>query len=430
MMVSRINKLLAAVVLISITLYIVLSNREYAQVYLSEGHQYSAPLGVILIATFILGTLASTAVAAFFGVRTAIRERARKRGEKRREQREQLYIEARSLRLSGNYTRSRRILEQLLRQDGDNIIVLIELVKVLQDVGENSEAIRLISEYRTENGTNTELIFLAAELHQRAGNRTAALDNYDLLLRSQINEFVLRQAMALAEELERFPDALVYLDKLRALGTDDRQSAARIKFKQLLKTHSDGTFPYREMRSLTRTYPEFGPAWRILAQEEENRNNLKASAQFLIKAAKAEGTFLAWKPLTDLWIRHNSPQNAVAASKTAVQNLSGDDQIAAVLMLARVYLRHSMAEEASKVLDSLKEKAHEVTTPALLRELVLLRAAAYSALGVREKFQESLSLLDGNVIKIEKVLPAPVEVVDDTSEIDEAGIHSPALSVP
>jgi uncharacterized integral membrane protein len=428
MMISRINKLLGAVVLISLTLYIVLTNREQAQVYLTDGHQYSAPLGVVLIATFILGTLCTAAVAAFFGLRLSLRERSKRAAERRKEQREKLYVEARSLRAGGDLLRAQRILEQLFRQGHNKLIVLLELIKVLVELGEHNEALRLVGENRPQFEGNTELILAAAQLHTFAGNKTAALDNLDLLLRSQANQSITSQAMLLAEELERYDDSLVYLEKLRAFGVDDRESAARIKFKKIMKEATQRPFPYREVKNLTKKYPEFSMGLRALAQEEEKNGNIKAAAQFFMRAAKQDNTFVGWKPAVDLWVVHNNPDNAVAASRTAIESLSGDDQFAAQLMLARVYLRFGMAEVATDLLESLKERQGEGITPSLLREFVLLRAATYSALGVREKFQESLSLLDGQSGHLSAVLELPSPTYEG-DEAEDSSLLSPALSV-
>ncbi|NLF26101.1 MAG: DUF1049 domain-containing protein [Deltaproteobacteria bacterium] len=84
-MINKAIKIIAALVLIGLCLYVVTQNSAAAKVYLTPGWSISASTGVILIIVFVLGLLCATIVAAYFAVRAGLRERRLLRAEQERQ---------------------------------------------------------------------------------------------------------------------------------------------------------------------------------------------------------------------------------------------------------------------------------------------------------------------------------------------------------
>ena len=93
-MIARLGKLLVAILLVSATAYLLMWNWTTAEVKLIPGRTFSAPTGVILLATFILGLLTSTLASSVLSVRATLRERKLQRQLKRVSQNRQQLLEA------------------------------------------------------------------------------------------------------------------------------------------------------------------------------------------------------------------------------------------------------------------------------------------------------------------------------------------------
>lgn len=354
-MISRINKLLAAILLVSAALYVVALNSGSITISLSPNWQFSATAGVVFLGIFCLGILTATSVAIVFGVRAYFRERKLRLAEKQRQAQHEQYARARAAAAAGEWEKARHAFEQLVKKDPENSILRVELARALCALGDQQEALRVLEEARKNDQQNVELLFCVADLHRLQGNKTAAIDNLALILQHGPNRRAAALARDLSEELGRYEEARAFHQQVEeSLAPSDELRAirARIELRRLLaETQLSKEQQLQELRAFCRRYSEFVPGLQQLAVVEADLHQYEESAQTLVRAAKASKSSALWNSVSQFWLERGLPERALAAARSATKETSGEARLIAELELARIYISLHMFEEARRCLD-------------------------------------------------------------------------------
>lgn len=390
-MISRLNKLIVLLAVVSICLYIVVLNRDPVSIRLAYDTPLQASVGIVLIVTFILGFLFAAIFGLFFGVKAYFRER-RLSGQARDQR--SLYdgiLKARSAAAAGDTKRAEELWEQNLRRDPKDIISKIGLAAALETSGRAKEALKIIDQARVEEPGNLELLFKAAELNRVLGNNTAAVDNLALSLSQAPSIKAAVAARDLSEELGRLEDALEYHYQAERLGLEDSESdssAERIEYKKLVKQFSvDKSLLADKLLAFAKKHPHFPEPLKHLACLELDFGRNEEAAEHLVKAAKIEKSPKLWHEAAKIWTKEKSPERAISSAKMAARDASGESLITADLELARTYAGFGMYDEAKAVLDRIPERARsaelQISDEAnlfikKLRAFCLLRAGVQS----------------------------------------------------
>jgi tetratricopeptide (TPR) repeat protein len=383
-MVNKTVKILAAIILIALSLYVVTQNSAQSTVYLSPGFSVSANTGVVLIFVFVLGVVCASLVAGYFALKAALRESKLQKQERDRQAFFQTMAEARSLLAAGEWEKAKSAWEKIVKRDPASIIARVELSRSLEAAGNLIEALKAVDAARLKEPANIEVLFRAADLNLALNNKTAAIDNLALIQYHHSCLKAARLARDLSEEQSRLEDAFEYQEKVAALGesTEElRPVQARLEFKKLIKelpAEKEGRIKLiSALRDHVKRYPEFAPALARLAKEEAEEGRIDDAAQLLIKAAKASGDAAYWRQASKLWVENNMTDRAIAAARSGGRSCLGAARVNAEVFLLRLLLQLGKLDEAKPVLDGLpalaKEQKVEIDS-ALQRELLLLES--------------------------------------------------------
>ncbi|RIL10508.1 MAG: hypothetical protein DCC75_04225 [Proteobacteria bacterium] len=364
-MLSRFYRLIAAILVVGLALYMVTLNREAVSIALSPNYKISANAGVIFICVFVAGVLCTALVALYLGFKSYWREKGLHHRERQRLSFLQSMILARSALASGEWLRAKALWEGLLKLDPTDIIARVELSRSYELAGELLEALKVLEAARAKEPGNLEVLFQAAELNIKLGNKTAAIDNLALILYHQPVKKAALLARSLSEDLGRIDDALEYQARYESLATgseteQSQRSATRLRFKKVLQEFSlDDQKLLDNVRDFCRRNAECLESWEKLAALERERGDYEAAGTAYVRAAKLSQEMRHWHEAFGLWLERRQPDRALAAAKVAVKDTKGVNRIYAELELIRLLIKLNMLDQAKTALQGFGELAKQ-----------------------------------------------------------------------
>lgn len=434
-MLRQFNRLIALAILIAITIYITLTNSETATIKIGPNMSVTTYAGVIYLGVFFCGCVVASIVALFFGFKSYLRERKLRSAAKAHQLFFELFMKARSLMASEEWSAARAVWEQILHQDPDNSIARVELATCYQNLGDNREALRVLDAMRANSNLNAAVLFKAVELNRKLGNSTAASDNLALVVREAPTKRALELARDIAEELGRIDDAIDYQAALEKVGymTDEmREAQTRLLFAQLVASVENQSSLRETLTIFVRKHPTFAPALERLASLEIAAGRLDEGAELLVKAAKlSPGDLSKWTAIIDLWLKtapgdfQRRADRAVAAARSATQGNHGAKRIDGEFIVAKTLLAVNRADDARALLDDISKIAEREKvnlSPQQIQTRTHLTGLCLARLGLAK---DTGSLWESLV---EPTLPAAntgkKPLISDRNE------PSPALSTP
>ena len=359
-MFSRFSRLIVLLGVVAIALYIVLLNNSEITIFLAPESPLTGNAGVILISSFVLGILFMASVALWFGMKAYFRERGLKARDKQRQAFYEGMLKARNHYAAGELQKAKESWEAALKKDPTDVIARVELSETLEAMADEGrvdplEALRVLDAARAADPKNIEILFRACKINLALNNRTAALDNLNLILYHHPTKSAARLARNVAEELGRIEDAFEYQKQLEALSEesgDREQVLSRLNFKKLLQEDAaDAQLLKERLRNFIKKHSNYAPAIIRLAELEADQGKLDEAAQLYVKASRVPEFASAWHMAARLWLKANLPDKAIAAAKVATAESKGDARIRAEIELIRLYIALSMLDAARKHLD-------------------------------------------------------------------------------
>ena len=395
------NRFLIFVLILSGALYIIFLNREPATLRLSRSYEFSGSAGYLYISVFLVGLFFAGLVALLFGIRSYFRERHFIQKERQREQFYDLFVHGRSLMAAQEWTKAQAVWERVLARDSENITARIQLSICYEALGDTEEALRVLDLARSQRAYNAEVLFRAADLNTRLGNRTAAVDNLALLMSETPSPHAARVAAELSEELGRLEDALQYQEQLESmsprLAEQERERKTRLQFKILVRDNTaDSQTRIEALQGFVKRNPSYTPALDELAAVQQTNGQVEQAAQTMIKAAKISNDSDRWGRIVNMWLSSKAVGNeaaqnterALAAARAATAETKGSTRVLAELALARTLLAVNKIDEAKTVLNKIEVIAEREGVKLSLQErlsLLTLRGACSLRLGeIRE----------------------------------------------
>jgi tetratricopeptide (TPR) repeat protein len=348
--------------LVALALYITLTNSDPATIRLGGTYQITTWAGIIYISVFALGCTAASIVALFFGFKGYLRERKLRSEEKTRQAFFDLYRKARSHMAAHEWGAARQVWEQVLKRSPDNLIARVELSVCLEELGDPREALRILDITRASQQYNTELLFRAAALNEKLGNRTAALDNVSLILSTSPNKRALENARDIAEELGQVDLALEHHNELERLGFVSEESTTirnRLTLAQILRDAPDENTLLDTLKGFCKRHSTCVPAMKKLSELYFKRGDFSDGVELLVKTAKVTQSAKDWHTVVEQWLQGDGDgkgpnerriQGALAAARNATQSTRGVDRLTTELDVARTLLAVGHTDEAERLL--------------------------------------------------------------------------------
>lgn len=434
-MISRFKTLLLAILVVSISLYIVLLNQERVTIYLDPSSPILAHVGVVMIIAFTLGLFVMALVALGVGFKYYLRERSLLTKDRENKTFYQNMGKARSFQASGNWEKAKDIWEKAIKKDPTDVIARVELSKVIQSMSQAGDAdlldaLRVIDAARANDPKNVEVLYRAVELNLALNNKTAALDNLALITFHQPNKRVLELARNLSEDLNRLSDAIEYQKKLREIGGDTADWEvvnSRLAFKEILVKHQSEPLGLKDsLRTFLKKNGDYAPALEKLSELEQQSGKSDDAAQLLVRAAKCSGSVRYWHFAARLWIKAHTPEKAIAAARNATNDSSGESRIEAEIELLRVYVALGMLDQARQLCDGipflLKREAVSMSAK-LQHSFLALKGLCLCRMGEYRQTAETLRKLCHDD-------PEMSELINDIEAETPGQAPAPRLSTP
>jgi tetratricopeptide (TPR) repeat protein len=370
-MLKQFNRFLILAILISIALYITLTNSDQATIKIGPSISLTTYAGVIYMGVFALGCVAASIVALFFGFKGYLRERKLLAAERSRQHFLHLFEKARNLMAGGDWAAARDLWEQVIHRDPENVIARVELSRSLQALGDSHEALRVLDATRASSRSSAEVLFRAAELNRKLGNNTAATDNLGLIISDAPGRKALELARDICAEMGKVNEAIAFQDELDKIGYESEEyleARRRLRFVQITQNTQSETALREELLTFIKRNPTFAPAMEKLAEIELARGHVEESAELLMKVAKmSNGDLTKWRAVSNLWL--NSVQGdfarrssrAVAAARSATQGTSGRQRLEAELLVIETLLQANVFSDVERSLDSFTTLAERET---------------------------------------------------------------------
>lgn len=356
-MMRRIIKVLSALLLIAIPTFIVVRNREVVSVYLTGEAPLSVSVGVLVLAVFIAGGLASALIASIVGIFSWWEHKKLRKKEQLRIAFTNTLIEARSASAAYDWHRAKTLWQRIIAKDSENCIARIELARVYQQTGETREALRTLESMRAQHPDNAEVLFLIAELLEREGSITAALDNVAMVLTKGFNARAASAAVDLLCKLARWEDALRQWERLDQNGVANPEQGAFIRYQILSKrTFTKPEDEHAALIEFVKASPAFAPACERLALLQQQLGAPLDAAQALLKGAKSARNLELYRQAVELFLEQaGDSRKAIAAARSAITVVPRNLQVEARLLLASVFIRLEEATEAEKTLSEVRD---------------------------------------------------------------------------
>lgn len=355
-MTRRIIKVLSALLLIAIPTFIVVRNRDVVPVYLTSEAPISLSVGVLVLVVFVAGALTSALIASIVGIFSWWEHKKLRKKESLRVAFTNALVEARSASAAHEWNRAKTLWQRILGKDPENIVARIELARVYQNTGETKEALKMLESMRAQHPDNAEVLFLTAELLERDGSVTAALDNVAMVLAKGFNARAATVAVDLLCKLARWEDALRQWERLDEHGVATAEKGAFIRYQLLGKrTFTKPEDEHIALIEFVKTCPSFAPACERLANLQRQLGAPLDAAQALLKGAKAGKNLELYRQAIELFLEQTGDSaKAIAAARSAIGTVPRSSQVEARLLLASVFIRLEEATEAEKALGELR----------------------------------------------------------------------------
>ncbi len=371
-MIRRLFLALFVVLIVSGSLYLVIKNREVANLVLTPDLSYSTSLGLLVLIAFGVGLGCGVLLLIFVVLQSSWRERKIKSREDKAVRFVQDLLEIETALNIGEKHRARLLLSDLKRRDPTKIYATILLARIDLALGKIDEARALLDELRATNPTHPLILLLTADVE--ASHPLLALDALSLLLKEHPFKEGAVRARVLALGLQRNEEALKF-HKIVEENSDDTSfdslMRAEIELDILLKS-SKGAHD-EALERFAKQYPQLARVHEELAARTLRRGLFEETAHNYLKAAKAKHSLAYYQKAAQVWIRAKAPERALATARSAVREFTGAEQSDALLYNVRLALSLNSLEEATQLLEHCKADAQFPSH--LLLERVCLEGA-------------------------------------------------------
>lgn len=451
------NRLILLIAVVSAALYLTLNNSETATLKLGSSLSISTYAGVLYIGIFLLGCTTASLIALIFGLKGYLRERRLKSRDRARDSFLKTIERARDLMAVGDWGAARSAWEGIAHRIPDNSVALVELSRCVEAMGDPREALRILDTTRQNIALtptakiSSELLIQAAKLNLSLGNRTAALDNLNLVIKDDPGRAVLEMARDTSEALGRYREALSYHDQLEGLGFRSGESdniRARLNLKEIVGDQNSpalNSAPEAQrlaLLQLNKRHPSYIPALERLAELELLIGSRELAAEYLLRAARlAKSDITIWHRAVDIWLTPQTgdpkvnrgtidreiAERAIRTARTPLKDLRGVARVEGELLLIETLLRVNHFEEAERALnnlDSVVERELAAIDTDIVRRIAVQRGHLLAQSGRARETADLWRIVAGAP---ESEATPKIRRERSGGEIDEP---SPSLSTP
>lgn len=390
--------LVIIIVILSVFFYLHTKNPGEVTYVVTSSQVYVLPATMLLFAGFFAGVIVAVLNSLLVDARRAWREMQSRKEKQLISQADDNYRKGTELLVKGDTAGARALIEKAMQAKPGETGLIISLSETFMRENRPRDAVRVLEAGFTANPSSIGILSSLARCSSESGD-------------------VLRAAKALEEVVRLDPRNLYALKKLRDIKVKESlwADAAELQ-KKIVENEKDESVAKREKRLLTgllfeaaeryfadgklqdsllrlkevmRNDDGFMPAHillgDVLARQGNGANAVKVWEKARRKFPKAEALMLR---LEDLYIAESAPERILERYKREIQANPNDYNLR--LLLARLYLRLEMVDDAIEELEAMQnEGAEGYFHHVLLGEAYLRRKQSAKAAHL---FQRALGL--------------------------------------
>ncbi|MCC6220435.1 MAG: hypothetical protein IT291_04245 [Deltaproteobacteria bacterium] len=381
-MVNRIVKYIIALLLVGTAAgYLFYFNRHAVTVTLAPGKVWEAPLAIVLMAVFFLGTAMLGAVAIYLGAKHSFKDWQDKLKRKRLTNHSQLLQSGSELLALDSFSSAKTNLEKIVNQDSSNVLAWLALAQVYEKQGKTDDCLRVLERARLNNAGSYLVLFKIAEINQALLNYTAAYDNLKIVLNAHPkNILALKKIVTCCKNLKRYDEAIAYTKEVLSAAYGKEQEAynqelAELELRYTETKHSENSLELRSaLEAILRKHRDFPPALDALAKIERGQSKLQAASKLWTRAYQVTREIVYLKSIASMWLDANDSAAAVDAVKTAINyKKAAELSLGERVFLANLFLAFNKSIEAKDELKQIETQGK--ISDNMLRHVNLVRAS-------------------------------------------------------
>jgi len=397
---TRLIRILFALIIVGIISALFLLNPQETVVFLGKGEEYRAPMALVLILTFVAGAVMAAVLAFVAQFRLSLLNWQERRLRKLQREHLKDLVTVREQIALQKWDEAKRTLSKILKEDADNAVARTLLAIAVEALEGGRAALRVLEEGRGRELVSAELYLKAAELQEREGNLTAALDNLNLLLQRDPNaRMVLREAVRVSAELGDLKRAIEYQERLtriveRTRYVEEQNKLAELELKAALKQDDAGKD--EALEQVLRRHRDFPEALKEKAKRSIAKGEFDKGTRELAQAFSAAGDISFLHEIAKFWLSKNEPERAIKAVRGALKERELPQGRA---YLAALLASIGMAEQSERELSTLSESNLSPEGEVLVR---VTRARLLQGKG------ESVEAIKSLAVAVQKSLKDPL----------------------
>lgn len=362
-MISRINKILVAILIVVVVTYTVTANLAATKFQVAPGLVLEHGLGVIALIVFGCGFATAGLIGLWLGIRSYLRERRLKNELTLAESASQDLQEARGLIEAEQFSQAQQLLTSKIRRSPGNILYKLELARCFKLCGNLKDAMAVLEAARSQDTDNLEVLLALSDLYRESGNRSAALDQLIRAAKVSGSVAILEKTRDLCFELGDADKALSYHLRTEKLTGNPRRYAAILGALEYSKLLSEGsinldqilndTLSPRAMetvRAFSRGHPTCVPALLDLAAIEMHTGSFSESVTLIESSAELSEIPQLWSLCGESWLNLLDPEQASARARLAIKRTTGFNHELVQLELPILLLRQGRIDDSISAL--------------------------------------------------------------------------------
>lgn len=399
--------LIIIIVILSSFFYLHTKNPGEVTYIVSSAHVYVLPATMLVFAGFFAGVIVAVLNSLLVDARRAWRDMQTRKEKKLLAEADENYRKGADLLVKGDTTGARELIEKALKAKPAETGYIISLAETYIRENRPSEAVKILEGGYAANSSSIGILSALARCASDSGDMMRATKALEEVVRlDPRNLYALRRLRDYRIKESLWSDAA---DLQKKVVESEKDEAARKKEKRLLtgllfesasRSFNDGKLQdaLLRLKEVLRNDDGFMPAHillgDVLARQGNPVNAIKVWEKARAKFPKADAIILR---LEDIYIGESAPERILEKYKREIHANHSDYNLR--LLLARLYLRLEMVDNAIEELEALVNEGvegyylHVLLGEAYLRRKQSVKAAHLfqKALGIDREFSPAFT---------------------------------------
>lgn len=394
--------LIIIIIILSAFFYLHTNNPGEVTYKVSSSHVYILPATMLLFAGFFAGVIVAVLNSLLVDARRAWNDWQSRKEKKLLAQAEENYRKGTELLVKGDTSGARELIEKALKSKPNETGLVISLSETYMRENRPQDAVKVLEAGFMSNTSSIGILSSLARCAADSGDVLRAtkaleevirLDPRNLYALRKLRDFRIKESLwADAADLQK---KVVESEKDETARKKEKKLLTGLLFESAARSFSDGKLPESLLRlkEVLRNDDGFMPAHLllgdVLASQGNTANAVKVWEKARQKFPKAEALILR---LEDLYINESAPERILEKYKKEIHANPNDYNLR--LLLARLYLRLEMVDNAIEELEAIQNEGvegyyhHVLLGEAYLRRKQTIKAAHLfqKALGLDREF--------------------------------------------